>query len=125
MPVAPIFETLMSVAEMAAADRPAAAILGLVRGLVDFRERVGVANGDRAPLVDWWAAFIGAVDRVRLAIPARVDSIAKRAAWLVGQVAPALAQVHVAYGSGWLRDLIAQGEDRLTPRQWLAVGVVP
>jgi hypothetical protein len=90
---------------------------------VDFRVRAGGVRGDRAPLVDWWAAIVTDAARVGLNGPAKVDSLAKRAAWLEKQAAPSLALLWIAYGSDWLSGLLGSGEERLTEAQLLLAGV--
>jgi hypothetical protein len=92
-------------------------VLGCLRSLVDFRDRAGVVHGERAPLIDWWAAIVGDAERVRLNLPVKVDSVEKTAAWLVMAVAPSLALVGIAYGSDWLNALLLGGEKRLTKAQ--------
>jgi hypothetical protein len=87
-------------------------VLSRIRGLIDFRDLTGQERGDRAPLLDWWAAIMGGVERVRLAPPAKVDLLERRVAWLWRQVAPTLALVYRAYGAGWLKDLLRSGEQR-------------
>jgi hypothetical protein len=92
-------------------------VLAAIRGLIDFRERAGDARGDRAGLLDWWAAIIGDADRVGLNGPARVDTLEQRAVWVERQVAPTLAMLVRAYGVGWLRSVLESGDLRLTERQ--------
>jgi hypothetical protein len=93
-------------------------VLGCIRGLVDFRDWSGRERGDRAPLLDWWAAIVADAERVGLNPPARDDSLAAKRAWLEGQVAPTLALVYYAHGAGWLNDLLRNGEERLTEAAW-------
>lgn len=89
-------------------------LLACMRGLIDFRDRTGQERGDRAPLLDWWAAIVADAARVRLNGPAKVDSLASRGAWLARQVAPSLALLYYAHGSDWLNGLLSSGEERLT-----------
>lgn len=92
-------------------------VLGCIRGLVDFRARSEEERGDRAPMLDWWAAIVSDAERVRLASPVKVDYLEKRATWLVRQAAPSLALVWIAYGNDWLNGLLSDGEERLTEPQ--------
>jgi hypothetical protein len=107
-----------------ACSDPAATLLGILRGFVDFRDRSAGDHGDRAPLLPWWAELIDGAPRAVLATPRRRDSLAKRAAWLEAQAAKSLAMVHVAYGPDFIRDLLEIGERRLTAAEWRLVGVV-
>lgn len=97
-------------------------MLGCIRGLIDFRDRKGKERGDRAPLLEWWAAIVADASRVRLSEPAKVDSLARRSAWLAKQAAPSLALLHFAEGSDWLNDLLRSGEQRLTEADWRLLG---
>jgi Replication initiation factor len=97
-------------------------VLGCIRGLVDFRVRAGGVHGDRAPLVDWWAAIVADAARVPLNGPAKVDTLEKRAVWLEKQAAPSLALLWIAYGSDWLNELLLSGEERLTEEQRRLLG---
>lgn len=97
-----------------AGDGLGAYVLACIRGLVDFRDRSGQERGDRAPLLDWWAAIVADAGRVGLSGPAKVDSLEKRGAWLSRQAAPSLALLHFAYGPDWLDALLRSGEERLT-----------
>ena len=92
-------------------------VLGCIRGLVDFRARAGVVHGDRAPLIDWWAAIVADAARVGLNKPAKVDTLEQRAVWLERQAAPSLALLWIAYGSDWLNELLLSGEGRLSEAQ--------
>jgi len=98
------------------ADAPAEAFLGIVRGIADFRDRVGVANGVRSPLLPWWAALIGQAQRVSLAAPQVVSSLAERVRWLHRQAAPTLALAYQRLGVGVLRALLDDGARRIDPR---------
>ncbi len=97
-------------------------VLACIRGLVDFCDRSGQERGDRAPLLDWWAAIIGDAGRVGLSEPAKIDSLRGRAAWLSRQAAPSLALVTFAYGDDWLDALLRTGEGRLTEADWRLLG---
>jgi Replication initiation factor len=114
---------------VASGDRLGAYVLGSIRDLVDFRDRSGHGRGDRSPLLDWWAAIVGDAERVGLNGPARVDSLARRGAWLERQAAPSLALLYFAHGPDWLNDLLRSGQERLTETErrllaaWFAKGV--
>jgi hypothetical protein len=109
-------------AAIATGDALGAYVLGCIRGLVDFRERAGVAHGERAPLAPWWAAIIGDAERVTLNAPVKPDSLERTARWLMRGVAPSLALAGRAYGTDWLNELLASGEERLTEAQLRLLG---
>lgn len=94
------------------ASSPGVAFMSLVRGVVDFRERVGVANGDRAPLVEWWASLIDGAGRAVYRAAVKVMTVARQAAWLRRQVAPGLAWVVATLGDEWFAGLLHEGRER-------------
>lgn len=102
------------------APDPMATALQLLVSFVDFRARVGEAHGSRAERLDWWAAFVGSLGKVRAAAAVRIDSLARRVAWLRRQAAPSLWAVYVRLGADALNDLLRQGSDR--PPAWLVAG---
>ena len=87
----------------------------LIVAFVDFRDRAGIAHGDRAPRLAWWARLVGSMARVRGAAAVRIDGAAKRAAWVVRQVGPTLAALWASprYGNGWLNEVLSEGLGRL------------
>jgi hypothetical protein len=89
---------------------------GLVARLVDFRDRAAEAHGRRAARLDWFESLVVEAVAVAVAMPVRVDHLAKRAAWLVRQVLPSLAVVWTGYGDAWLNEALRDGLDRLRPR---------
>ena len=99
---------------LGAADAPRGMISGLLRGFVDFVDREDGERGDRAALTDWWAALVGDLERVKVAVARRVDSLARRALWVRHQVAPTLGLLfaHPGYGTGWLNDVLTDGLGR-------------
>lgn len=100
------------------AGRFAAALVGLV----DFRERVGIQNGDRAPRLDWWQQLVADAAAARMRAVEVVDSLVKRARWVARQVAPTLGLLLLANEGdlGWLVAACKQGVRRLG-RQQLAL----
>jgi hypothetical protein len=107
---------------VAAGDDLGAYVLACIRGLIDFRDRTGRERGDRAPLLNWWAAIVADAGRVGLNGPAKVDSLARRGAWLARQAAPSLALLYFALGADWLNALLLSGEERLTETEWRLLG---
>jgi DNA relaxase NicK len=105
---------LFAAGAVAGRDGLGAYVVGCIRGLVDFRARAGAVRGDRAPLIDWWAAIVADAERVKLNAPAKVDYLEKRANWLVRQAAPSLALVWMAYGVADHRNL-PRADHRISP----------
>jgi phage replication initiation protein len=96
-----------------------AVVAGVLRHYISFRERSeGDTNRSRWPESQWWLAFLGAVEKVRLAVGAPARTWEKTRAWVEQQVAPALAVLRLGAYS-WeelLGDLLDSGENRLKPR---------
>jgi hypothetical protein len=100
------------------ADAPAREFFGILRGIADFREvRRDDVNAYRAAaLLPWWAALIGTAERISLAVPVVVSSLAERVQWLHRQAAPTLALAYRRLGVGVLRALLDDGARRVDPR---------
>jgi phage replication initiation protein len=80
---------------------------------------------DRWPVCDWWASFLGEVEKLRLSAGEKVRSIERAKEWVSRQVAPTLAMLTVAEGGAveWLMEVIALGVDRMKPHhRMLAAG---
>lgn len=95
-------------------------------GLIDFRERSGQEHGERAERLAWWASLVGDVERARSRAVEVVDSLVRRARWVVQQCAPSLALIAAATGgdwssSGWLHAMVVEGRKRLSLADWLLV----
>lgn len=118
-------EALASVVVTAA--EPAAAFLGALRGLIDFRACSGMAQKARAPMLGWWAALCADAERVTLAAPQPGTSLAEKMEWLHRQVAPTMGLMSAAEKGGWLdagwvERLIEHGSERLTNRHLALLG---
>ena len=99
---------------VAAGEALARHALGVVCGLIDFRDRSGGDRGDRAPRLGWWEAVIEDAERVNLNPATKDDSLARRRAWIWSQVAPTLALIRIADGAERFERLLLAGERRLT-----------
>lgn len=96
-------------------DAPAfsEAVLGLVRGFVDFVDTEQDANVARAPLLAFWDAFCGMVARARVALGGTPErTLADAVAWFKHQVAPVYAVLLDALGPAALDDMAAGGRQR-------------
>jgi hypothetical protein len=99
---------------------PGVVFFALLRAFVDFVDTSDGKRADRAPLLGWWASLVGSASRARLAARVAVDSLARTERWLRRQVAPALALIFGARGSGAVNALIEEGWPRA---RWDLVGV--
>lgn len=104
------------------ADQPSAALVAQLVTFVDFRDRVGVQHGDRAPRLAWWLALVGSLERVKGTVRQRIDTLARRALWVRWQVAPSLARLVAApgYGQVWLAETLHEGRRREEAASWAA-----
>ena len=75
-------------------------------------------NISRCSVSDWWASFVDEVEAVviwsRSAIQHSVHRIDN---WLRWQVSTSMAVIVATLGYGWLRDIVVQGQGRLSPKQ--------
>lgn len=101
-------------------------VLGHVRAFVDFVE-VEDANASRRGLLDWWAEFVGDVERATVRLTGVVvDSFGRVAEWVERQVAPMLAVIQERRGDSAVVALLLRGKRRWGPRHArLAFGVTP
>lgn len=101
-------------------------VLGHLRAFVDFVEIEG-ENSSRRPLLEWWAAFVGGVERARVRLTGVVvDSFERIAAWVEYQVGPMLAVVEARMGRSGVASILSRGRSRWGSRHLrLASGVTP
>jgi len=113
----------------AAVEDPAAvseAVLGLVRGFVDFVDTSQDANVARAPLLPFWESFVGAVARARVSL----EGVAARtldevAAWFEHQIAPVYAVLVDAFGPSAMQRVASEGRKRWRRRHVGLLGHPP
>lgn len=94
-------------------------VVGLLRGLIEFKEPGQDTNKTRWPVARWWAAFLSGFEKCKLAITKEKPTIEGVKDWLRRQVAPSLAFVVRAEGGAmdWLYRLLQEGGQRLSPFQ--------
>lgn len=98
------------------------AVVGVLRGYLEFRTRGVDSNKSRWGLASWWASFVGAASRARLEVRKVAPTLDRVYAWLRRQVAPTLAMLAVYRGGdvdftlGELYQLTLSGADRLRPK---------
>lgn len=103
------------------------ALAGILRGLVEFRERSGEdSNASRWDVSPWWDAFLGAVERIALSVLPKVQTVDSVREWVRRQVAPSLAVLMLAAGGdlGELAALARDGLGRLRGRHQLMLSGV-
>lgn len=91
---------------------------GVLRGYIDFKVEGEDSNKSRWETVDWWLAFLGAVEKVRLGCKPIVRTLEQVDRWLRKAVAPSLAMIVQADGGALERifDYINDGKQRWRTR---------
>jgi phage replication initiation protein len=74
------------------------ALVGYLRGLLDFKEPGEHSERSRWNTVDWWENFLGFAEVVRLSIAEQALTMERVMKWVNGQVAPTLAMVLKVHG---------------------------
>jgi hypothetical protein len=94
-------------------------VVGLLRGLIEFKEPTEDQTKARWPVSPWWAHFLDHADKMTLSLPKEGSSLERTQNWLRHQVAPSLAFVTRADGGSVdvVYDLIREGSTRLSPWQ--------
>jgi len=98
-------------------------LAGVLRGMVEFKERGTSLQKTRWPVARWWARFLGYVEKVRLVVEKKVKTLADVRSWVTGQVAPSLAVLEKGMGFdgcwSFLYQVAQEGRDRLGARHKL------
>jgi len=98
------------------------AIVGLFRGLIEFKEPSEDTNKARWAPASWWLAFLGGVEKAHLHLVKAVKTVERVMAWLEKSVSPSLAFIALHFGDFTaIKDLINSGMDRLNPWQTAAL----
>lgn len=99
------------------------AIVGILRGLIEFKEPGEDTNPSRWAPATWWVAFLDGVEKSRLVIAKAEKTVERVARWLEKQVAPSLAFLTLYLGDGMdsIKELIKSGQGRLNPWQVAAL----
>jgi len=101
---------------------------GVLRGLVDFKERGTSPQKTRWRTVSWWDRFLDGAAKAKLVVERKVRTLDGAKAYILGQVAPTLAVLERGMGkvNAWafLLDAAAEGHDRLGPRHELLLQAV-
>lgn len=90
--------------------------IGWVRSICDFVDRSADANVSRCPLLDWWAAFVGGAEKLRVRLGGTVRATLERTRrWLTKQVSAVLATVE-SLEPGFVEKLLQEGRWRMGER---------
>jgi len=100
------------------------AVVGVIRGLVEFKKPSTDGPKSRWEVEQWWSSFLEDAEKRALSLPRGERTLDKTKAWLERQVAPSMAFVVKAEGGSvdYVYDLIHQGNGRLAPWQTAILG---
>lgn len=84
---------------------------GILRGVIDFREKDDDRSNERTPC-GWWMSFCDGLDIIRTGVGKSPMTLERIASWLQKSVSRRLAEVRAVLGNGWLEDLLRYGETR-------------
>jgi phage replication initiation protein len=95
-------------------------LAGVLAAMIDFKKPGSGAQRERWGRADWWASFLGSVEKLRITIKKEVQTIENLYAWLIRQVAPSLAVVR-EYGlrrnlPDVLEQIVTHGRTRIRPQ---------
>jgi len=96
-------------------------VAGVLRNYVNFLEPdVTDTNKSRWPVAQWWADYLGDVEKLSLTIKKEAKTIEDVNNWLEHQVSTSLALMHKYHNDSYdfLGDLIIIGRKRLKPRHF-------
>ena len=101
-------------------------MVGCLREFCDFGAQDGTHGARNVKLLPWWAAFVGAVDRIgKLVVDRRADlSVDRTLNWIDRAVVPSLAMVVTCYGDvgdRLLAEWIESAKPSLSPRHLAAI----
>ena len=91
-------------------EEGAAAVVSVLYGYLDFKEKGEDSNRSRWRTAYWWEAFLEGCNKARLVVTGVKRTVERMYKWLSDQVAPSLA-VLVAAGGGAIDDLLRLVDD--------------
>jgi len=93
-------------------------IVGLIRGLLDFKLPSSDETKARWETAPWWCELLSDAAKVRLSMPRETPTLERSKSWMHDQVAPSLAMVVEAEGSErFVHQLLTSGRTRLSDSQ--------
>ncbi len=90
-----------------------ALVLGVVLGLIDFKEPTTDSNKSRWPTCAWWSKFLGINEKVRITIPKPVITLDRAKDWLI-MIAPTVAIVN-EIDPAFLGEAMTSGKSKWRP----------
>lgn len=96
------------------------AIPSLIRGVLDLRSGNSKRASDRSPL-QWWVDLLDAPEIIRSGVQRVKTSVEDALKWVSFACKRNLARVVAGFGSPALIQIVEDGLDRLTHREWLEI----
>lgn len=90
---------------------------GLIRGLVDFRDK-NTTRTDTRQAMQWWLDFTESPDLIRTGVKKKPTSIEQKLQWISEQVKKPLAQVASFFGPEMLNQIIRDGLEATSLAEW-------
>jgi phage replication initiation protein len=108
--------------QLSKSSSPGALLAGLLRGLIDIKDRGQQLQRYKWATASYWGEFLNWSSKLHLVIKPAVRTVERTFNWVSNQVAPSLALLRLAIaGDGWLQNLLKEGERRLTPLHYAAI----
>lgn len=100
--------------------------LGVLHKNIRFIQDDGKENKRRAPITDWWAKFIGNVEKLKFSLEAPDATIEKVKNWHRKMVSPSIAAVAKSFPNmiefyDYIKELVELGEERLTEKHEMMI----
>jgi len=94
--------------------RGVAVIPAVLRGQIEFLDRIEDTNKSRWPTCGWWKRFLGYVERMILSLPTEAKTLEDVEEWIKKQVAPSLSTIFEWRGGEleWLVALLGGARSR-------------
>lgn len=99
------------------ADGGYASIPGMVRGILDFRQR-DAEQAARRTACGWWDALLCSAAPIRTGIKKAVKTVEQKAAWLGAQVKKTMGQVAALMGGDTIAEICRAGAAATDERTW-------
>jgi hypothetical protein len=98
-------------------------VVGLLRGLIEFKERGEDQTKTRWATCAWWGAFLEWAEKARLSLPKVQPSVERSMAWMDAQWPRTIALVTSAEGGCFERvyALVAKGVSQLKPSDHMLI----
>ena len=95
---------------------------GILRGILDFREKDNDNESRRTPLT-WWMDFCDGLEIIRTGVKKIPQTLNRVCKWLERSVSRRLSEVRSLLGNDWLTQLIRVGENKIDGSDLLSMSL--